>query len=287
MLQQRGRYRPPRGDARTCGAEGVPGSLPAGPDERGVPRRGVRTGFLTVLPVCARHGSNGKPGGVRSIMTEYLPLLPILLFSVVVHELAHGWMALRLGDPTARDAGRLTLNPLPHIDPIGSILVPLLSLVTAGRVFIAWAKPVPVNPGNFAHLRRDEAFVSAMGPLSNILLAWVCTAAVIFLGVLTRSLSVPEGTTGYDLLLFLYQMFYGGAYLNIVLAVFNLLPVPPLDGSHLVSALLPARFADGYRRIGFFGVFALIFLLSVPAVGAAFDAVIDAAFAPFRGTMTY
>lgn len=220
-------------------------------------------------------------------MTDYLPLLPILLFSVVVHELAHGWMALRLGDPTARDAGRLTLNPLPHIDPLGSVLIPLLSLATAGRVFIAWAKPVPVNPAYFRRLRRDEAFVSAMGPVSNILLAGCCSAAVILLGFLTRSLSVPEGSTGYEILVFLYKMFYGGAYLNIVLAVFNLLPVPPLDGSHLVAAVLPAPVAEAYRRIGFFGVFALIFLLSVPAVGAAFDVLIDSAFAPFRNVMTF
>jgi Zn-dependent protease len=220
-------------------------------------------------------------------MSEYLPLLPILLFSVVVHECAHGWAALRLGDPTARDAGRLTLNPLPHIDPVGSILVPLLSLVTAGRVFLAWARPVPINPGNFTRLRRDEAVVSVMGPVSNIVLAGGCSAAVILLGFLTRWFPVPEGSTGYDLLVFLYKMLYGGAYLNIVLAVFNLVPVPPLDGSHLMSALLPPRYAEWYRRIGFFGVFALIFLLSVPAVGAAFDVVIDTAFAPFRNAMAY
>jgi Zn-dependent protease len=220
-------------------------------------------------------------------MSEYLPLLPILLFSVVLHELAHGWMALRLGDPTARDAGRLTLNPLPHIDPIGSILIPLLSLLTAGRIFIAWARPVPVNPANFARLRRDEALVSAMGPASNILLAGCCSLAVVLLGFLAWWLKVPEGSTGYDLLVFLYQMFYGGAYLNIVLALFNLLPVPPLDGSHLVAAALPSRAAEGYRRIGFLGVFALIFLLNVPAVGTAFDALIEAAFAPFRSAIAY
>ncbi len=219
-------------------------------------------------------------------MTDYLPLLPILLFSVVVHELAHGWMALRLGDPTARDAGRLTLNPLPHIDPIGSILVPLLSLVTAGRVFIAWARPVPINPAYFRRLRRDEALVAATGPASNILLAGCCSVAVVVLAFLTRSLEVSEETAGFDLLVFLYKMFYGGAYLNIVLAVFNLLPVPPLDGSHVMAAVLPARIAQGYRRLGFFGVFALIFLLSVPAVGAAFDVVINAAFAPFRNAMS-
>jgi len=206
---------------------------------------------------------------------------------VVIHELAHGWMALRLGDPTARDAGRLTLNPLPHIDLIGSILIPLLSLVTAGRIFIAWAKPVPVNPSYFARIRRDEALVSAMGPASNVLLAGCCSLAVVLLGFLAWWLNVPEGSTGYALLVFLYQMFYGGAYLNIVLAVFNLLPIPPLDGSHLMAAALPSGAAERYRRIGFLGVFALIFLLNVPAVGTAFDALIETAFAPFRSAIAY
>jgi Zn-dependent protease len=196
-------------------------------------------------------------------------------------------MALRLGDPTARDAGRLTLNPLPHIDPIGSVLIPLLSLVTAGRVFIAWARPVPVNPSYFARVRRDEALVSAMGPVSNILLAGCCSVAVILLGFLAWWLDVTEGSTGYALLVFLYQMFYGGAYLNIVLAVFNLLPVPPLDGSHLLAAVLPPGAAAGYRRIGFLGVFALIFLLNIPAVGTAFDVLLETAFAPFRSVITY
>src|SRR5258706_8774930 len=107
-------------------------------------------------------------------MLEQLYILPVLLFSVVIHEISHGWMALRLGDTTARDLGRLTLNPIPHIDPVGSVLVPLLSLIAAGRVFIAWAKPVPVNPLNFSNYRRDDILVSVVGPFSNIVMALVC-----------------------------------------------------------------------------------------------------------------
>src|SRR5512142_2105649 len=111
-------------------------------------------------------------------MLEQLDVLPILLFSVIVHEIAHGWMALKLGDPTARDMGRLTLNPIPHIDPVGSMLVPLISFFAAGTVFIAWAKPVPVNPLYFRNLRRDGILVSVVGPASNLLLALFC--AIMF-----------------------------------------------------------------------------------------------------------
>ena len=114
---------------------------------------------------------------------DSLYILPILLFSIVVHEVAHGWMALRLGDSTARDSGRLTLNPIPHIDPIGSIAIPLLSYLSAGSVFIAWAKPVPINPANFRNFRRDDILVSIIGPFSNL----VC-------GVLLRSVLHTFGT---------------------------------------------------------------------------------------------
>jgi Zn-dependent protease len=214
-------------------------------------------------------------------MSEYLPLLPILLFSVIVHELAHGWMALRLGDPTARDAGRLTLNPVPHIDPVGSLLVPLLSLATAGKIFIAWARPVPINPAHFRRLHRDEALVSAIGPLSNIALAFCCTMIVIILESLHLGTVLSDSIQGSTLFVFLLRMFYGGIYLNVVLAVFNLIPVPPLDGSHLLAAILPSALAVKYQRIGFLGVFALILLLSIPAVGAAFGHVIGAAMSPF------
>jgi Zn-dependent protease len=100
---------------------------------------------------------------------DTLYILPVLLFSIVVHEVAHGWMALRLGDTTARDLGRLTLNPIPHIDPIGSVLVPLISLFSTGSVFIAWAKPVPVNPMMFRNPRRDDILVSTVGPFSNLI----------------------------------------------------------------------------------------------------------------------
>ncbi|MEK9135895.1 MAG: site-2 protease family protein [Bacteroidota bacterium] len=219
-------------------------------------------------------------------MTEQLYILPILLLSVVVHEVAHGYMALRLGDPTAKSLGRLTLNPLPHIDPIGSIFIPLFSLLTAGTVFIAWAKPVPVDASNFSRPRRDDLLVSIIGPGSNILMAFVCSVAVILLGLFAGVVDASGSVLASEVLEFLLKMFYGGIYLNIILAVFNLIPVPPLDGSHVLAAFLPLRLAHGYRSIGFAGILLLIFLMRVPWVNAAFYVVIRGIFVPFDSLIT-
>lgn len=215
-------------------------------------------------------------------MIEQLYILPILLFSVIIHEVAHGYVALKLGDPTAKMLGRLTLNPLPHIDPVGSIFIPLFSLFTAGSVFIAWAKPVPVNTANFAHPRRDDMLVSVVGPGSNIAVAFLCSVAVVLLGLVGRIVHAESSQLALDGLEFLLKMFYGGVYLNIVLAVFNLIPVPPLDGSHVLAAVLPARFARAYRTIGFAGILLIIFMMRVPLVSEAFHVVIEWIFTPFR-----
>jgi Zn-dependent protease len=218
-------------------------------------------------------------------MFDQLYILPILLFSVIIHEIAHGVMALRLGDPTARAMGRLTLNPVPHIDLVGSILVPLFSLLVAGRVFIAWAKPVPVNPLNFSNYRRDDILVAVVGPLSNIALALACTVAVILFGLLgapAAGLGSPMVEEGVG---FLLKMFYGGVYLNIVLAVFNLIPVPPLDGSHVLASFLPDRLADQYRNLGFFGIFIVIFLMRVPLFNSLFNGIINAVSLPFESVI--
>ncbi len=214
-------------------------------------------------------------------MLDQLSLLPILLFSVIIHEIAHGWMALRLGDPTAKMMGRLTLNPVPHIDPVGSILVPAFSLVAAGQVFIAWAKPVPVNPMNFANFRRDDVLVSVVGPISNIVLALACTLLFIACALIRGQAGFPEGGTADQATLFLCRMFYGGIALNIVLAVFNLIPVPPLDGSHVLASLLPDELANRFMKIGFFGVFIVILMMRIPLVSALFSAAIHALFTPF------
>jgi Zn-dependent protease len=192
---------------------------------------------------------------------DSLYILPILLFSIVVHEVAHGWMALRLGDSTARDCGRLTLNPIPHIDPIGSIVIPLLSFISAGSVFIAWAKPVPINPANFRNLRKDDILVSVIGPLSNLLVEFCCAIFYILSVHLFGPLKLIDGNIQRELATFTVRMFYAGITLNIFLAVFNLIPVPPLDGSHVLSSLLPAEVGEYFRQIGFFGILIIIMLM--------------------------
>ena len=205
---------------------------------------------------------------------ETLYIIPILLFSVVVHEVMHGYVALKLGDPTAKYMGRLTLNPIPHIDPVGSILVPLASILIAGRVFIAWAKPVPVNPLNFKNGERDELIVSAVGPLSNIILAFGCGIAFIIvakMGIFFKAFNSSFMDFVYE---FLLRMFYGGIYLNIILGIFNLIPIPPLDGSHILAVFLPPGGKEAYRRMGFFGIFIIIFLLRIPLFSNLFFALV-------------
>ena len=215
-------------------------------------------------------------------MLEQLYVLPILLFSVVVHEVAHGLVALKLGDPTAKEMGRLTLNPIPHIDLVGSIIVPLSSLLIAGSVFIAWAKPVPINPANFSRYRRDDVLVTIAGPLSNICVALLCSLAVIALGQMGGFVAGMDSPVAESALTFLLKMFYAGIYLNIVLAVFNLIPVPPLDGSHVLASVLPEALAYRYRQVGFLGIFLIIYLMRVPVFNNAFHAVITAGVSPFE-----
>jgi Zn-dependent protease len=201
---------------------------------------------------------------------ETLYILPVLLFSVIIHEIAHGWTALRCGDPTAKYLGRLTLNPIPHIDLVGSIIVPLFSLLAAGQVFIAWAKPVPVNPMNFKHYRRDDVLVSVAGPISNLLMALGCGIGVILVMNAYSYLTSADSTVSRDVTEFLLNMLHRGIYLNIILAVFNLIPVPPLDGSHVLASVLPPQFGESYRRIGFFGIFIILMLMNNPAVSRIF-----------------
>ena len=214
-------------------------------------------------------------------MFDELYILPILLFSVVIHEISHGLMALRCGDPTAKQMGRITLNPIPHIDLIGSIVVPLFSLFATGRIFIAWAKPVPVNPLNFRNYRRDDILVSVVGPFSNLVMALFCAIASIVLvhgTVLLSGVLPPMAVDGFN---FLIRMFHGGVYLNVVLAVFNLIPIPPLDGSHVVASLLPDHISEQYRQIGFFGIFLIILLMRNAAFSNFFGSIVSTIAFPF------
>jgi Zn-dependent protease len=215
-------------------------------------------------------------------LLDELYILPILLFSVVIHELSHGLMALRCGDATAKQMGRITLNPIPHIDLIGSIVVPLFSLLATGRIFIAWARPVPVNPLNFRHYRKDDILVSVVGPLSNLVVALFCTICAIVFVNGSASFSSHLSPTVMDGFNFFVRMFYGGVYLNIILAVFNLIPIPPLDGSHVVASLLPERVSAQYRQIGFFGIFLVILLMRNVAFSNFFGSIVSTIALPFE-----
>ncbi|MBM4275977.1 MAG: site-2 protease family protein [Deltaproteobacteria bacterium] len=168
----------------------------------------------------------------------------VLLFSVIIHEMAHGYVALLNGDPTAKMLGRITLNPAPHIDPIGTVLLPLILLFSGSKILFGWAKPVPVNPLNYRNYRWGEITVSASGPLSNLALA----AVFAFL------LRLFPGNPGVTFLAFY------GCSINIFLALFNLIPIPPLDGSHILAILLPRNLARLYAYLEPVG-FVLILLL--------------------------
>jgi len=178
----------------------------------------------------------------------------VLLFSLTVHEMAHAWTADRLGDPTARILGRVTLNPMAHADPIGTILFPLIAMVT-GAPLIGWAKPVPVDIRRLRHRERDYVLVAAAGPASNLIMA--VSAAMILGGMPVSPVVLGETNASAPLATFLTRM----VTLNVLLAVFNLLPIPPLDGGNVLSGLLPRALARSFDRIrpyGFILLYAII-----------------------------
>jgi len=192
------------------------------------------------------------------------------LFAISVHESAHAWTANRCGDPTARMLGRITLNPIPHIDPVGTILMPLIAMVT-GLPVIGWAKPTPVDPGNFRNKVADDILTSVAGPVSNFL---VSTGTVVGMFVIAETSAqgnflvknMAKYGPGYEhvagtsllvpLTLFLYELMF----INIILAVFNLIPVPPLDGSHVLRHFLSEPVRRAYDTMGIFGLLALVYL---------------------------
>jgi len=187
---------------------------------------------------------------------ELIALILILMFSVVIHEVAHGTVASWLGDPTAKYSGRLTLNPLKHLDLFGSFLLPLgLFLATGGRAVLGYAKPVPINPNNFSDQKYGSAKVAVAGAGSNIVLALIFGLILRFL--LGFGLVSPAASTMYDMFTYIVAI-------NLLLAIFNLVPIPPLDGSHVLFAFLPPSQDDFKIFLQKYGWAVLLFLLFFP-----------------------
>ncbi|PKL92776.1 MAG: site-2 protease family protein [Candidatus Goldiibacteriota bacterium HGW-Goldbacteria-1] len=184
-------------------------------------------------------------------LSEIIIQIVVLIFAVVVHEVSHGLVANKLGDPTAKDMGRLTLNPLPHIDPFMSIILPAMLIFTGSPFVIGGAKPVPVNPAYFKNHKKDMMLVSLAGPGSNILLA------VVFALILKAVLLFPA-LESQGLFMFLKY----GIMLNVILAAFNLIPIPPLDGSKVLMGFMPDRMMYSYMKLEPYGLFIVIGLLA-------------------------
>ncbi|MBI3986428.1 MAG: site-2 protease family protein [Lentisphaerae bacterium] len=182
-----------------------------------------------------------------------------LILSIILHEVAHGYVAYKLGDPTAKRAHRLTLNPLAHIDLFGSIILPLFLVLSHSQVLFGWAKPVPFNPAYFKEPRKGIMLVGAAGPATNFALAVVCGA------LLRAAPLIPD-------LLTLFLIFM--CVTNVVLGVFNLIPIPPLDGSRVVLGLLPDDWVEPYQRLERFGILIIFGLLWVGVLGWIIDPII-------------
>lgn len=214
-------------------------------------------------------------GDIKSYIIQLLLSLPIVLMALSLHETAHGYVAYKLGDPTARSLGRLTLNPIKHLDPIGFICMILFGF--------GWAKPVPIESRYFKKPRRDVALTAVAGPVSNLLLA---TVFAFLYGIAEIAISHYQSFVGFPnetafLLAYHFMIFlYYGVALNVTLAVFNLLPIPPLDGSRIVSAFLPPKIAYKYFKYERIISMVLMILLFVgvlsPVISVASDFITDA-----------
>ncbi len=183
-------------------------------------------------------------------ITQLIILAPPLLFALTFHEFAHGFIANLLGDPTARNAGRLTLNPLKHLDPLGTLAFFFIKL--------GWAKPVPVNPNYFRNPKKDMLWVALAGPATNLILA--IGSALLTKGVLAFATKLPYSTTAEAIFVPLSSMLIASVWINLVLCIFNFLPIPPLDGSRILTGLLPDNLALSYMKVERFGFIILLVL---------------------------
>lgn len=192
---------------------------------------------------------------MNDTLLQFIILAPPLLLALTVHEFAHGYVAFRLGDPTAQVAGRLTLNPLKHLDPLGTI---------AFFIFhIGWAKPVPVNPVFFKNPQKDMLWVALAGPATNLILAIVSALMVKTVWLLAQT--IPYSVLGESILVPLNHTLIASVWINLVLCIFNFLPIPPLDGSRILAGILPPDLARSYASIERYG-FILLIVLAVSGV---------------------
>jgi len=182
-------------------------------------------------------------------------MIPLLFFAVVIHECCHGWVAYLNGDDTAKAAGRLTLNPIPHIDLVGTIILPITLILIHSPYLFGWAKPVPINPNRLNNPVKDMAKVGFAGPGANFALA-ILSALIVWL----LKMSGVNTTIGFNGLI--EKMLHMNVVINLVLGVFNLVPIPPLDGSRILSAFLPSQMAYRYNMLERYGIFIIFFLLA-------------------------
>ena len=201
---------------------------------------------------------------ILNFLRQLITWVPGLIIGVVLHEYAHGYVAYKSGDNTAKSLGRLTLNPIAHIDLFGSILLPLLLILFKSGIVFGYAKPVPINPGYFRNYRKGLRYTSLAGPVTNLIFAFVVGLVYgLFFYIFFKSTNVmlTSDTFGFNAFILISQIFEGAIYINIFLAILNFIPIPPLDGSKILASFLPDEAMFKFLSLGRFGfIFILIFL---------------------------